>query len=51
MSKIYMVHTVPSETRKKSIFENEMVANKNYAGEFDEDLNDIGDGYAANNDI
>jgi len=35
-----------SESLKKSVFENEIDDDKNHAGEFDEDLNDIGDGYA-----
>ena len=39
-----------SESLEKSIFENKIEEDKNNAGEFDEDLNDIGDGYAVEND-
>ena len=50
LTKSYGYNIKKSESIDKSIFENKIEEDKNNAGEFDEDLNDIGDGYAVEND-
>ena len=50
ITKSYGYNIKKNESLEKSIFENKIVDDKSNAGEFDEDINDIGDGYAVEND-
>ena len=51
LTKSYGYNVKKSESLEKSIFENKIVEDKNNAGEFDEDLNDIGDDYQNDNEM